>query len=198
MANTEFRLQRADDVALVTIDNDEDETKPTFFGETALRSLDRVLAELERGDYATAVVTGKPSFFAAGADITQFPDITCDRAREGSRVGHELFGRWRGLPFPTVAAINGTCLGGGLELALHCTARTAASTVRHIGQPEVFLGLFPAWGGTQLLPRLVGPEAAVKVIVTNPLRQNRLLKASDALELGIVDRIFEPDGLLNG
>jgi 3-hydroxyacyl-CoA dehydrogenase/enoyl-CoA hydratase/carnithine racemase len=196
VGDAEFRVQRADAVALVTIAGDDDGTKPTFFGKAALRSLDRVLSELEHGDYTAAVITGKPSFFAAGADITQFPDITADRAREGSRVGHELFGRWRALPFPTVAAINGTCLGGGLELALHCTARTASSAVRHIGQPEVFLGLFPAWGGTQLLPRLVGPDAAVKVIVTNPLRQNRLLKAADALELGIVDRIFEPDKLL--
>jgi 3-hydroxyacyl-CoA dehydrogenase/enoyl-CoA hydratase/carnithine racemase len=196
VGETEFRLERADDVALVTIDNDEDETKPTFFGETALRSLDRVLSELERGDYTAAVVTGKPGFFAAGADITQFPNITADRAREGSRVGHELFGRLRALPIPTVAAINGICLGGGLELALHCTARSVSSAVRHIGQPEVFLGLLPAWGGTQLLPRLVGPEAAVKVIVTNPLRQNRLLRADDALELGVVDRIFEPDEVL--
>jgi 3-hydroxyacyl-CoA dehydrogenase/enoyl-CoA hydratase/carnithine racemase len=196
VGDTEFRLERAGDVALITIDNDEDETKPTFFGETALRSLDRVLSELERDGFTAAVITGKPGFFAAGADITQFPDITADRAREGSRVGHELFGRLRALPVPTVAAVNGTCLGGGLELALHCTARTVSSAVRHIGQPEVFLGLFPAWGGTQLLPRLVGPETAVKVIVSNPLRQNRLLRAADALELGIVDRIFEPDELV--
>jgi 3-hydroxyacyl-CoA dehydrogenase/enoyl-CoA hydratase/carnithine racemase len=196
VGETEFRLERAGDVALVAIDNDEDETKPTFFGETALRSLDLVLSELERGDYAAAVVTGKPGFFASGADITQFPNITADRAREGSRVGHELFARLHALPIPTVAAINGTCLGGGLELALHCTARTASAAVRHIGQPEVFLGLFPAWGGTQLLPRLVGPDAAVKVIVTNPLRQNRLLRADDALELGVVDRIFEPAELI--
>jgi 3-hydroxyacyl-CoA dehydrogenase/enoyl-CoA hydratase/carnithine racemase len=196
VGDTEFRLERADDIALITIDNDEDETKPTFFGETALRSLERVLSELERRDYTAAVITGKPGFFAAGADITQFPDITADRAREGSRVGHELFGRLRALPIPTVAAINGTCLGGGLELALHCTARTVSSTVRHIGQPEVFLGLFPAWGGTQLLPRLVGPKAAVKVIVANPLRQNRLLRAADALELGIADRMYEPAELV--
>jgi 3-hydroxyacyl-CoA dehydrogenase/enoyl-CoA hydratase/carnithine racemase len=195
VTDTEFRLERSGDVALVTIENHEGESKPTFFGEAALRSLDRLLSELERGDYAAAVVTGKPSFFAAGADITQFPGITAVRAREGSRVGHELFGRWRALPFPTVAAINGTCLGGGLELALHCTARTVSSAVRHIGQPEVFLGLFPAWGGTQLLPRLVGPASAVKVIVANPLRQNRLLKAGDALELGVADRMFEPDEL---
>jgi enoyl-CoA hydratase/carnithine racemase len=132
---TEFKLARAGDVALVTIDNGEDWTKPTFFGEEALRSLDRVLDELERGDFAAAVVTGKPFFFAAGADVTEFPGITRERAIEGSRAGHELFARVRELPFPTVAAINGACLGGGVELALHCTARMISSAVRHFACP---------------------------------------------------------------
>ncbi|HSC74144.1 MAG TPA: 3-hydroxyacyl-CoA dehydrogenase NAD-binding domain-containing protein [Gaiellaceae bacterium] len=192
MPLTEFKLARAGDVALVTIDNGEDWTKPTFFGEAALRSLERALDELERGDYSAAVITGKPFFFAAGADITEFPSITRERAREGARAGHELFGRLRALPIPTIAAVNGACLGGGVELALHCTARTISSGVRHFAFPEVFLGLFPAWGGTQLLPKLAGPEAAIKVIVTNPLRQNRMLKAADVAELGIADRLLEP------
>ncbi len=192
MPVTEFKLRRAGDVALVTIDNGEDWTKPTFFGEAALRSLDRVLDEVERGEFAAAVITGKPFFFAAGADVTEFPGITPERAVEGSRAGHELFGRLRALPFPTVAAINGACLGGGVELALHCTARTVSTAVRHFACPEVFLGLFPAWGGTQLLPRLTGPETAIKVIVSNPLRQNRMLVGAEVAELGIADRLLEP------
>jgi 3-hydroxyacyl-CoA dehydrogenase/enoyl-CoA hydratase/carnithine racemase len=194
---TEFKVTRSGDLALVTIDNGEDWQKPTFFGEAALRSLEAALDQLERGDFAAAVVTGKPFFFGAGADITEFPEITRDRAIEGSRAGHELFGRLRALPFPTVAAVNGACLGGGLELALHCTARTVSTAVRHIGFPEVFLGLFPAWGGTQLLPQLVGPAAAVKVIVSNPLRQNRLLSGAEMAELGIADRLLEPPEFLD-
>jgi 3-hydroxyacyl-CoA dehydrogenase/enoyl-CoA hydratase/carnithine racemase len=189
---TEFKLARAGDVAVVTIDNGEDWTKPTFFGAAALKSLDRALDELEGGDFRAAVITGKPFFFAAGADITEFPDITRERAIEGARAGHELFGRLRELRFPTVAAINGACLGGGVEIALHCTARTISSAVRHFAFPEVFLGLFPAWGGTQLLPKLAGPEAAIKVIVSNPLRQNRMLRAAEVAELGIADRLIEP------
>jgi 3-hydroxyacyl-CoA dehydrogenase/enoyl-CoA hydratase/carnithine racemase len=189
---TEFKLSRTGDVALVTIDNGEDWTKPTFFGEQALESLDRLLSELESGDFRAAVITGKPFVFAAGADITEFPDITPARAIEGARAGHELFGRLRALPFPTVAAINGACLGGGVELALHCTARTVSTGVRHFAFPEVFLGLFPAWGGTQLLPRLVGPETAVKVIVSNPLRQNRMLTGHEVAQLGIADLLLEP------
>jgi 3-hydroxyacyl-CoA dehydrogenase/enoyl-CoA hydratase/carnithine racemase len=195
--NTKFKVARADDVAVVTIDNGEDETKPTFFGESALRSLEAALTELERGAYLAAVFTGKRGFFAAGADITEFPDITAERARAGSRAGHDLFGRIRALPFPTVAAINGVCLGGGLELALHCTARTVSAAVRHVAFPEVFLGLVPAWGGTQLLPRLVGPESAVKVIVANALRQNRMLTGPQAAELGIADRLLGPGTLID-
>ena len=176
----------------MTIDNGADWRKPNTFGADALESLAAVLDELEGGDWRGLLVTGKPLVFAAGADLTQFPGITPERARQGGQAGHALFGRVRALPFPTLAAVNGAALGGGLELALHCDDRTLASNVRHLGFPEVFLGLFPAWGGTQLLPRLVGAEAAVKLIVDNPLRQNRLTRADEALALGLVDHVLEP------
>jgi 3-hydroxyacyl-CoA dehydrogenase/enoyl-CoA hydratase/carnithine racemase len=192
LGDTRFALTRTGDVALVTIDNGEDYTKPTFFSRGALESLDRVLDELERGDFAAMVLTGKPFVFAAGADITEFPGIDAETAREGSRAGHELFGRIRALPFPTVAAVNGACLGGGVEIALHCSARSISTAVRHFACPEVFLGIFPAWGGTQLVPRLAGPAAAVKFVVSNPLRQNRMLTGAEAVELGLADRPLEP------
>jgi 3-hydroxyacyl-CoA dehydrogenase/enoyl-CoA hydratase/carnithine racemase len=177
---------------LVTIDNGEDYTKPTFFGRAALESLERLLPRLEEDDWAALVITGKPFVFAAGADITEFPNATRELAIEGSCAGHELFGRIRALPYPTVAAINGACLGGGVELALHCDARTIATAVRHFACPECFLGIVPAWGGTQLIPRLVGVETAVKFIVTNPMRQNRMLTGPQAFEEGFADRLLEP------
>jgi 3-hydroxyacyl-CoA dehydrogenase/enoyl-CoA hydratase/carnithine racemase len=190
VADTVFKLNRAGSIALVTIDNGEDHTKPTTLGRSAFESAVQVLEELEQGDWAAAVFTGKPFIFCVGADIDEFGQI--DDPREGIRAGHELFARIRALPFPTVAAINGACLGGGLELALHCTARTLATNVRHIGFPEVALSIIPGWGGTQLLPKLIGPEAAAKVIVLNPLRQNKLLTAPEAFELGIADKLVEP------
>src|SRR5579864_4108223 len=190
LADTVFKLNRAGSTALVTIDNGEDHRVPTTLGRSAFESAVAVIEELEQGDWTAAVFTGKPFVFCVGADIDEFGNV--EDPREGIRAGHDLFARIRALPFATVAAINGACLGGGLELALHCDARTIASNVRHVGFPEVALSIIPGWGGTQLLPRLIGPEAAARVIVLNPLRQNRLLTAPDAIELGIADRMLQP------
>jgi 3-hydroxyacyl-CoA dehydrogenase/enoyl-CoA hydratase/carnithine racemase len=180
-------------IALVTIENGADHTKPTVFGRPAFESLEGVLAELESDDWAALVITGKPYFFSAGADLEEFSvGATPELAREGSRTGHELFGRIRALPYPTVAAINGACLGGGVELALHCDVRTISTAVRHFACPECFLGIVPGWGGTQLVPRLVGSETAVTFIVENAMRQNRMLDGRRAHEFGFADRLLEP------
>ena len=193
---TQFKLQRvqtrAGPVAVVTMDNGEDWQKPNTFGEAALRSLEGVLDQLETSDWRGLMLTGKPFVFAVGADIDEFGEITPERARLGGEAGHELFGRLRELPFVTLAAINGAAVGGGVEIALHCDYRTIALSVRHFACPEVFLGLIPGWGGTQLIPQLVGAEPAVKFIVENPLRQNRMLTAKHALEAGFVDALLEP------
>ena len=193
---TEFKLQRVvtrvGPIALVTMDNGEDWQKPNTFGEAALRSLETVLDQLRSRDWRGMLLTGKPFVFAVGADIGEFGEITPERARLGGKAGHELFGRIRDLPFVTVAAINGASLGGGVEIALHCDYRTIASSVRHFACPEVFLGLIPGWGGTQLVPQLVGAEQAVKFVVESPLRQNRMLDATKAFEAGFADVLLEP------
>ena len=197
MSGTEFKLNRVESpvgpIALVTVDNGEDYRKPTTLGRSAFASAVALIDELESGGWAAMVLTGKPFVFCVGADIDEFTKLpSTDAALEGTRAGHDLFGRIRALPFPTVAAINGAALGGGLELALHCDVRTLAANVRHIGFPEVFLSIIPAWGGTQLAPRLIGPEAAAKLIVLNPLRQNKLLTAPEAFELGLADHLLAP------
>jgi 3-hydroxyacyl-CoA dehydrogenase/enoyl-CoA hydratase/carnithine racemase len=197
VSDTVFKLNRVDSrvgpIALVTIDNGEDYSKPTTLGRSALESGASLLEQLENGGWAAMVLIGKPYVFCVGADIDEFTKMrSAEDALEGTRAGHALFARIRALPFPTVGAINGACLGGGLELALHCDARTIASNVRHVGFPEVALSIIPAWGGTQVAPQLIGPEGATKLIVLNPLRQNKLLTATEALELGLADRLLAP------
>jgi 3-hydroxyacyl-CoA dehydrogenase/enoyl-CoA hydratase/carnithine racemase len=193
---TAFKLQRLETrvgpVALVTVDNGEDWRKPNTFGEAALRSLEETLGRLRTRDWRGLLLTGKPFVFAAGADLDEFAGITPERARAGSRAGHELFATLRDLPFLTLAAINGAALGGGVEIALHCDYRTISSSVRHFACPEVFLGLIPGWGGTQLVPKLVGAQQAVRFVVENPLRQNRMLAGKQAFEAGFADALFEP------
>jgi enoyl-CoA hydratase/carnithine racemase len=88
--------------------------------------------------------------------------------------------------------INGLALGGGLEIALNANYRTVNSAAPAIALPEVFLGLLPGWGGAYLLPNLIGIRNALKVVIENPLKQNRMLSPQDALKLGIADVMFEP------
>jgi 3-hydroxyacyl-CoA dehydrogenase/enoyl-CoA hydratase/carnithine racemase len=180
-------------VAVVSIDNGSDHTRPNTFGRAAFESLSSTLGRLEDESWAGMLLTGKPFVFAAGADIDEFPLLTSpDLAREAGRAGHELFGRIRALPYPTLAAINGAALGGGVEIALHCDFRTISSALRHFACPEVFLGIIPGWGGTQLIPRLVGAQRAVEFVVANPLRQNRMLTGPQAFSAGFADELLEP------
>ena len=107
-----------------------------------------------------------------------------------------MLGRFAELGVPSFAFVNGAAMGGGLELALHCTYRTLSSDAAALAFPEVFLGIVPAWGGSYLLPNLIGAERAVRVIIENPLSNNRMLKASEAYALGIADALLEPADFL--
>jgi 3-hydroxyacyl-CoA dehydrogenase/enoyl-CoA hydratase/carnithine racemase len=186
-------------IAIVTMDNGEDYRKPNSFGMGGLASLneclDRVTAE---PGVKAMVLTGKPFIFGAGADLTQIPLIkTREQALEIAQTGHAAFKRIIDLPFPAVGAINGVALGGGLEIALACDYRTISQGVAAVGFPECFLGLIPGWGGTCLLPKLVGPEKALEVIIHNALNNNRMLGGRKAFDMGIADRIFEPVDFLD-
>ena len=184
--------------ALITLDNGLDHTKPSTFGPEGLASLDAAIdaAMAEPGVVAVAL-TGKPFIFAVGADLTGIPRLT-DRTQALAigQLGHAVFRRLGELPVPTFALVNGAAMGGGLEVALHCTYRTVSSGAAAISFPECFLGLVPGWGGTFLLPRLIGPANAVKVIIDNALSQNKQLKPHEVLRLGIADVLLEPADFL--
>ncbi|MGH3665990.1 MAG: 3-hydroxyacyl-CoA dehydrogenase NAD-binding domain-containing protein [Egibacteraceae bacterium] len=178
-------------LAIVTMDNGHDWQRPNTFGERGLVSLDATLDEIEsQGDVNGLLLTGKPFTFAVGADLNRFADATEDTARDAGRRGHEVFGRLAALPFPTLAAINGACIGGGLEIALHCDYRTLSSSAAAIAFPEVFLSILPAWGGTQLAPRIAGAAHALDVIIYNALNNNRMLGPRQAVDLGLADRLL--------
>src|SRR5512139_1060319 len=184
---------RVGKIALLTMDNSEDYKKPNTFGEEALTSLNQALDVIAKEpEVRGLLLTGKPYIFAAGADLTEIPYInTFEQGRDIGRFGHATFKRIMNLPFPSVAAINGAALGGGLEIALSCAYRTVSRGAFPIAFPECFLGLVPGWGGCTLTPRLVGPEKALEIIVFNPLNQNRMINGPRALEMGLADRLFD-------
>ncbi|GAA4189845.1 3-hydroxyacyl-CoA dehydrogenase NAD-binding domain-containing protein [Streptosporangium oxazolinicum] len=185
-------------MALITLDNGFDHTKPSTFGPGGLTSLGEALdAVAGRGDLAAVGVVGKPFVFAVGADLKGAALVSeRDQALRIGKLGHDVFRRLGELDVPSFAFVNGAAMGGGLEVALHCTYRTISSGVPAVALPECFLGLVPGWGGTQLLPRLIGPAAAVKLIVENPLAQNRMIKGREAFALGVADAMFEPADFL--
>ncbi len=187
--------------ALITLDNGHDHTRPSTFGPGGLASLDAALdvvaAAAQRGEIVAAAITGKPFVFAVGADLSGVAQATDrEQAVELGRTGHRVFGRLGTLGVPSFAFINGAAMGGGLEVSLYCTYRSVSSGAAAVSFPECFLGLVPGWGGTQLLPNLIGADAAVTVIIDNALNQNRQLKPKQVLALGIADVMFDPADFL--
>jgi len=183
-------------LALITLDNGLDHTRPNTFGPQSLTALNNAITEAIGRSPAAIGITGKPFIFAAGADLSALSFLS---KREQSlaigKLGHDVFRRLDECGIPTFAFINGLALGGGLEVGLHCNYRTLASTA-FTGLPEVFLGLVPGWGGATILPKLIGPERAVQVIMLNALNNNTMMKAKDALSLGVVDAVYEPSDFL--
>ena len=109
-----------------------------------------------------------------------------------AQLGHDVYATLANLGVPSFAFINGLALGGGLEIALQSTYRTVSTGAGALALPEAFIGLIPGWGGVYILPRLIGPENALKVMIENPLSNNRTLTGPQAYELGMADAMFEP------
>jgi 3-hydroxyacyl-CoA dehydrogenase/enoyl-CoA hydratase/3-hydroxybutyryl-CoA epimerase len=178
-----------DGIAWVTFDDPE--RKHNVLDEPVMRRLAEVVEEVQQlgstGEIRVVVFrSGKPSFFA-GADVGAIEAIE-DPAEALARIreGQEIYSRIERIPVPTVAAIHGLCLGGGTELALACRFRVASDHEgTRLGLPEVQLGILPAWGGTTRLPRLVGLQAALDMLLTG-----RNVRASKARRMGLVSEVL--------
>ncbi|MEK7763701.1 MAG: enoyl-CoA hydratase-related protein [Nitrospirota bacterium] len=159
---------------------------------SVLKELDQVLNEVEEDEYVRVViVTGTGRFFCAGADMHELAHLTTVHSGSEFAVrGQSLFNRIERLEKPVLVAINGACVGGGLELALACHIRVAAAGVM-MGLPEIKLGLIPGFGGTQRLPRVVGASKAAEMILTG-----ESLSAEEALRIGLVSRVVPPHELV--
>ena len=183
-------------LSLITLDNGMDHTRPNTLGPQSLQSIDDAITAAEASTSAAIAITGKPFIFAAGADLSALPFVSeKSQALAIGKFGHDVFKKLGRSKKVTFAFINGLALGGGLEIGLHCNFRTLASTA-FTALPECFLGIVPGWGGATLLPKLIGPERAVQVIIGNALNNNTMMKAKEALELGVVDAVFEPADFL--
>ncbi|MGJ0204478.1 3-hydroxyacyl-CoA dehydrogenase NAD-binding domain-containing protein [Leucobacter sp. gxy201] len=182
-------------LALITLDNGRDHTRPNTLGPRTLEALSNILdaqaARAAAGEIAAVGITGKPFIFAAGADLSKVSTLATEQnARLMAQYGHYVLGKLGRLGVPSFAFVNGLALGGAMEIALHCTYRTLDSSAAALAFPEVFLGIIPGWGGATIVPNLIGIEKALEIIVSNPLKNNRMLKPQQAYELGLFDALF--------
>jgi len=191
--HTQIYDSRVGKIAIVTMDNGEDYNKPNTFGEKALESLHKAMDKIQADKSLKGMMLcGKHYIFGAGADLSQLPFInTFEQGRQAGAGGHAAMKRIMDLKIPTLAAINGVALGGGLEISLYCNYRTVSRGAAAIGFPECFLSIVPGWGGCTLVPRLIGPEKALELIVYNSLNQNRMIDGAKAFQMGLADRLFD-------
>ncbi|MGO9214137.1 MAG: 3-hydroxyacyl-CoA dehydrogenase NAD-binding domain-containing protein [Syntrophales bacterium] len=192
MTDQIFSLKKEDNMGIVTFNVFGDAMNT--WTEAAVVSFRELLAEIEKekGLSGAIIISGKPDNFCAGANLKLLADMTeADEVRRLLNTLQDSFNRWNDLKIPTVAAINGVCAGGGLELTLVCTARISTDVKSSlIGLPECNVGLFPGGGGTQRLPRLIGYPAMELILRGN------LIPALKAHELGIIDRLVPAGGNL--
>jgi enoyl-CoA hydratase len=189
MSNKVVTYNIENNIALITIDNPPrnpltDEVKEQLWS---------VLEELDsrKDEIRVVILTGQGKAFMSGADIKSFPDLTQEKAKAKLKKSRPLFLKIEQFEKPVICAINGYCLGAGLEIAMCCDIRIASSNAQ-LGQPEINVGVIPGGGGTQRLPRLVGPGIAKELIYTG-----KFISAEDAAKIGLVNHVVEPEKLLD-
>ncbi|MCE5283711.1 MAG: enoyl-CoA hydratase/isomerase family protein [Deltaproteobacteria bacterium] len=175
-------------IAVVTINNPPMNALTTAVREQLLAVVEELREKQD--EVKVVILTGTGKAFVAGADIKAFPDLTPETAKARLKTTRPLYQQMEDFVRPVICAINGYCLGGGLELAMSCDIRIA-SRAAQFGQPEINLGIIPGGGGTQRLPRLVGAGMAKELIYTG-----QFISAEKAEAIGLVNRVVEPENLM--
>ncbi len=180
-----LKIKKEHGVAVLTIDHPPVNALSPDVLEALVAALDELADDTEAG---VVVLTGAgTNAFSAGADVNELQKMGPDSAEKLVKLGQDAFNKIDDFPKPVIAAVNGLSLGGGNELALACDLRITSDRAR-FGQPEVWLGLIPAWGGTTRLSRLLGPAKAKELIFTG-----QMVNAQEAFRIGLVNKIV-PDG----
>src|SRR6516162_8054820 len=184
MALSALKLEIKDGIALITFD--QPGSRANTLGQAVLAEFEEVLGKVEKHSDLRGLIlaSGKPGMFIAGADLKEMgsAESNPEQTRKIVERGLGIIARFEALPYPTIAVIDGACLGGGLEVALGFDYRLAGSHAKtEVGFPEVKIGLIPGWGGTQRLSRLIGPALAAELICAGGS-----VNAQRARELGIV------------
>src|SRR6266704_6957751 len=170
---------------IVWLSFDKEGASANVLSADVMAELDRILDELRAKNPRGLIIrSAKDSGFIAGADVEEFTKIKdADDAMRLVKRGWDLYNKLEALPFPTLALVNGFCMGGGVELALACRYRVAVDDKARFALPEVMLGIMPAWHGVQWLPQLVGPAAAFDMLLTG-----KSVDAKRARRIGLVDQ----------
>ena len=176
-------------IAIITIDNPPMNPLTTELRDQLLAILDEL--DSKKNEIKVVILTGKGKAFMAGADIKSFPELTQEKAKARLKKGKQLYLKVEQFERPVLCAINGYCLGAGLELAMCCDIRIASSKAQ-LGQPEINVGVIPGGGGTQRLPRLVGAGIAKELIFTG-----EFINAEKAARIGLVNKVVELEKLMD-
>src|SRR6266576_3645765 len=184
------RLEKQDSIGHIVLDR----PPANSYDKAFMQELDAAIDEARRDDAVKAILvrSANEKFFSAGADVSVFARSDMDTQNAFVVCANEAIGKFEETPKVVVAAINGHCLGGGLEIALCCDFRVAAEGTYRVGLPEVTLGLLPGTGGTQRLPRLIGRQKALEFML-----RGTTMPPQDALAAGIVDAVVPAAELLD-
>jgi enoyl-CoA hydratase len=182
-----IRTEKKDGIAIVTLSRSDG---MNILDTEMLLGLSQCLLDLQKDDRTRVVIITGEGNFSSGGDIKEMKDKTPEEAGIFSKLGHQVCTLIENMEKVVIAAVNGLALGGGCELALACDMRIAAGNAR-FGQPELSLGLIPGFGGTQRLPRLVGPGKAKELILTG-----RIIDAKEAEAIGLVNGVVKNDELM--